>query len=162
MEHRGNNRGWPLTHHTVHLRGGIVVDHTRHAHVLLILLHTLLGLTIEVAGLQFGVALEHHVQTTHHLSEEVGLLIDTLRCSRQIAITKIATTGLNGLDDGFRLMLGILCCRLGEGYHSIETGIELNLDLAQSILAQFIEINQRTLGGDEVTSDNHHEGDNNK
>ena len=59
-------------------------------------------------------------------------------------------------------MLGILRSRLGEGDDSIETGIELNLNLAQGVLTQLIEVDKRTLGGDKITSNNHHKGDNNK
>ena len=47
---------------------------------------------------------------------------------------EVAPTGLYGLDDGFRLMLGILCCCLGQCYHGIETRVELNLYLAQGVL----------------------------
>ena len=160
VEHRGHDGRRPLAHHAVHLRGGVVVDHTRHAHVLLILLHALLCLLVEVAGLQFRIALKDHVEPTHHLPEQVGLLVDGCRCAGRSAVG-IAATSLYGLDDGLRLMLGILRRRLGQGYHGIETGVELNLNLAQGVLTQFVEIDQRALGGDEITNDdNRHDGNN--
>jgi hypothetical protein len=43
----------------------------------------------------------------------------------------------------------------------IETGIELNLYLAQGVLTQFIKVYQRTLGGDEVTNDDNRQDNNN-
>ena len=161
MEHGGDDGGWPLAHHAVHLRGGVVVDHTRHTHILLILLHTLLSLLIEVAGLQFGITLKHHVEASHHLGEQVALLVDALRRGRQVAITHVGTTGLDSLDNRFRLMLGILRRRLGEGNHRIETGVQLNLNLAQGVLTQLIEIDQRTLGHDEITNDDNRQNNDN-
>jgi hypothetical protein len=58
-------------------------------------------------------------------------------------------------------MLGILCCRLCQCNDRIETGIELNLYLAQGILTQFIEVDQRALGRDEITNDDNRQDNNN-
>ena len=39
--------------------------------MLLILLLSLLGVDIKLAGLQFGIALEDHVEASHQLAEQV-------------------------------------------------------------------------------------------
>ena len=58
-------------------------------------------------------------------------------------------------------MLGILRRRLGEGNHRIETGVQLNLNLAQGVLTQLIEIDQRALGHDEITNDDNRQNNDN-
>ena len=51
--------------------------------------------------------------------------------------------------------------RLGQGDDGVKTRVKLNLDLAQGVLTQFIQVDQRALRRDEITSDNHHKGDKN-
>ena len=72
----------------------------------------------------------------------------------------MSTTGLDGLDNGLRLVLGIFGCRLSQRNDSIETGVELNLNLTQGVLTHFIETDQRALGADEVTNGNNCHEDN--
>ena len=72
----------------------------------------------------------------------------------------MAATGLDGLDNGLRLVRSIFGCSLSQCHDSIETGVELNLNLAQGVLTHFIKADQRTLGADEVTNGDNRQYDN--
>jgi hypothetical protein len=75
----------------------------------------------------------------------------------------MAATGLDGFDNGLGLVCSILGSGLSQCHDSIETRVELNLNLAQGVLAHFIETDQRALGADEVTNgDNCHDDKDNK
>ena len=98
--------------------------------------------SIQIAGLQLWVLLNHNIQSAHHLSQQISLGIDAGRSSCRC----VTTASLDSLDDSLTLMLSILRSSLCQSYHRIETRIKLNLNLAQGIFAHFIETYQAALG----------------
>ena len=141
VKDRSNDRRRPLAHHTVHLGGGVVIDHTRHAHILLILLHTIHYILVKIGGLQVGIGFTDGNQTTQYRLQST-LLISHVGSGIHI----LATTLTDHLDQRFRLVLGILGSTLGQGQQCIPTGIQLDLDLTQGVLTHLIKVHQRPLG----------------